>query len=172
MRVLMPAILSCVVLICIFTSCRRYGGCDEPQSVYNSGIVAVFKDSATSKYLYEEISPLYNKDSLKVFDSLGNSLSVQYFLYPAPGNSSLQIYLISFGSIANPNTDASSFTSEVNKDFIIQYKYNERDTIRAIFRSRESKCGSVFESLGIYHKGQLLTTVSNQAYVNVTISKY
>jgi hypothetical protein len=171
MRVFTLVFILSVVFTLALSSCIKTGRCDEPPNVYNSGIVATFKDSVTGRYLYEVTNPLYNKDSLKVFDSIGNPLRVETFPYPAPGNPSLQIYVTSFGSICNPNTDAASFTSEINKALILQYKYNERDTIRVSFKSKSTKCGTVFETLRIYHKSQLLTSVSNSIYAEVTIIK-
>lgn len=41
-----------------------------------SEVIVTFIDRATGKYLYAETNPIYNKDSLKVFDPKGNSLII------------------------------------------------------------------------------------------------
>ena len=135
-----------------------------------SGIVVDFKDKATGKYLYAEVNPLYNKDSLKVFDQNGNSLIVLSQLDLIP-NTSSRFYVLSFGSIYNPQTDANSFNQEVCKNFIVKYSYNETDTVNVCFKARKTECGSVFDILKIYNKGQLITTETNTIIAEVTIIK-
>lgn len=64
---------------------------------------------------------------------------------PAPDNPIQGIYIISFGGIYNPQTDASSFNRELYKNFIVKYAYHEpADTVKACFQARKTKCGSVF----------------------------
>ena len=139
-------------------------------NVNQSEIVVVFKDKATGKYLYTEINPLYNKDSLKVFDSFGNRLIILSSLNQIP-NTSNRYYDLSFGNIYNQQTDAAAFDTEICKDFIVQYRYNEFDTVKTCFKAKKTECGSVFETIKVYHKGQLLTTANNKAAAHITLLK-
>lgn len=134
-----------------------------------SEIAVNFKD-ATGKYLYAELNPTYNKDSLKVFDQQGNSLIILSSLNQIP-NTSNRYYVLSFGNIYDQRTDANSFNTELCKDFIVQYKYNEKDTIKACFKSQTTKCGSVFEILKIYYNDQLVETIANNTFANITVTK-
>jgi hypothetical protein len=160
-----------VITVFCFFSCRKGGRCDQAPNVNQSEIVVAFKDKSTGKYLYTEVNPLYNKDSLKVFDPAGNSLVILNMLSSAPDNPSIGIYWLSFGNIYNGQTDQSSFNTELCKNFIVKYKYNEVDTIRACFKSVYTECGSVFQTLKVFHKDLLVGSASSKTGINVTITK-
>ncbi|HEV8285012.1 MAG TPA: hypothetical protein VGQ09_11925 [Chitinophagaceae bacterium] len=161
---------SIILISLIIYSCRKGGRCEQALNVTQSEIAVTFKDSATNKYLYSEINPLYNKDSFKVFDPKGNSLVILFASNQIP-NTSDGYFVLSFGNIYDQQTDAASFNSELCKDVVVQYKYNERDTIRACFKSKTTKCGSVFETLKVYNRGKLLTTVLNNTFADITVIK-
>ena len=160
-----------VFLVVFIFSCRKGGRCEQALNVTQSEIAVIFKDATTGKYLYEDLNPLHNKDSLKVFDPNGNSLIILSLHRSASDNSSLGIYVLSFGNIYDQRTDAGSYNAELCKDFIVQYKYNEKDTIKACFKSKKTNCGSVFETLKVYNKDQLLATVTNDTYATITVIK-
>jgi len=157
--------------ILTLSSCRKGGKCEEAPNVNQSGIVVAFKDRQTGRYLYSEVNPLYNKDSLRVYDGNGNRLVILSLLSSAPDNPNIGIHWLSFGNIFNSQTDQSSFNTEICKNFILKYKYNETDTIKACFKSKKTECGSVFEILKAYYKGQLVGSISNTTFVRVTINK-
>ena len=138
-------------------------------NVDESEVVVIFKDG-TGRYLYEEINPLYNKDSLKVNDEFGNRLSLLSQLNLIPGTSS-KYYEVSFGNIYDNTKDQAAFNTELCKKFIIRYRYNEIDTVQTCFKAKKTKCGSVFEYLKVYHKGQLLTTENNTTTGHITLIK-
>lgn len=165
--------ISSLLFSIVFTSiaCGKGVKCEEPANVNNSEIVVVFKDKNTGRYLYSEVNPLYNKDSLKVFDESGNSLIILSLLRSSPDNPTQGIYVLSFGNIYNSQTDASSFSNELCRNFIIKYRYNETDTVKACFKVRKTECGSVFQPLKVYHKGQLLDSITNEASAHITIIK-
>lgn len=161
-------ILSFLSLVLTSASCAKTGGpCEEPLNINESEVVVTFKNQA-GDYLYKEINTIYNKDSLKVFDYYGNQLFLLSHLKQIP-NTNFSYHVISFGDIYNDQTDKSSFNSELCKDFIIRYYYNRTDTVQTCFKSKETKCGSVFETLKVYHKGQLLTSVTNDAAAHITL---
>ena len=160
-----------IITLFSFSSCRKGGKCEQAPNVNQSEIVVAFKDKQSGKYLYTEVNPLYNKDSLKVFDQNGNSLVILKLLRSAPDNPSIGIYWLSFGNIFNSQTDENSFNSEICKNFIVKYKYNEVDTVNACFKSKRTECGSVFETLKVYHKSVLIGSTSNTTGINVTINK-
>jgi len=159
-----------IITLFSFGSCRKGGRCEQAPNVNQSEIVVAFKDKTTGRYLYAEVSPLYNKDSLKVFDENGNSLILLYALNQIP-NTSSRYWDISFGNIYNSQTDGNSFNSELCKNFIVKYKYNETDTIKACFKSKKTECGSVFETLKVFHKGLLVGSVSSKTGINIIINK-
>ena len=158
------------VVILSSNSCRKGGPCEEPPDINVSSLVIRFIDKQTGKYLYTETNPLYNRDSLKAFDSLGNLLVPIFALNQIPGSLD-RYYVVSAGPIYNSQTDAVSFTKEICKDFIIKYKYNETDTVKVCFKSQSRKCGSVFETLKVFYKGGLIGSTTNETYLLVTFYK-
>jgi hypothetical protein len=67
--------------------------------------------------------------------------------------------------------DANSFNTEICKNYIIKYSYNEFDTVQVCFKSKNTECGSVFETLKIYQRGLLLDSVKNTTDTEITIIK-
>jgi hypothetical protein len=160
-----------VVFLFNASSCHKKSTCESPLEIKTqSEIVVTFKDKATGKYLYSEVNPPYNKDSLKVFDQYGNSLVVLSALDLIP-NTSSRYYVLSFGYIYDDRTDANAFNTETCKTYIIKYSYNEADTVQACFKAKKTECGSVFETLKVYNKGQLLANVQNDVAAQITIIK-
>ncbi len=163
-------ILPALLFTLIITGCSKTPKCEEHFNVNQSEIVVAFKDQATGKYLYSEVNPLYNKDSLKVFEPNGNSFIISSGLNQIP-NTSNRYWDLSFGNIYNQSTDANSFDSEICKNYIVKYKHNETDTIKACFKAKKTECGSVFETLKVYYKGQLVGSVTNTTIIAITINK-
>jgi hypothetical protein len=152
------------------SSCRKNGKCDNAPNVNQSEVVVAFKNKSTGKYLYAEVNPLYNKDSLKIYDENNNRLVILSDLDLIP-NTSSRYWGISFGNIFNPQTDANSFNIELCRNFIVKYTYNETDTIKVCFKSKKTECGSVFEILKVYYKGQLIGMETNTTGMDVTVIK-
>lgn len=151
------------------TACFKSSGpCEEPDFVTNSEVVLTIKD-ASGRYVYAEVAPLYPKDSLKVFTQEGEHLLLLSQLNVIP-NSSMRYYEISFGPLYN-RRDAASFSREICKNFIVQYRAQERDTLSVCFTSRNTGCGSEFETLKVYHKGRELAQESNTVAAHVTLIK-
>lgn len=166
----LTAVLS-ILIILIANSCRKGGKCEEAYDITRSSeVVVTFKDGITGRYLYEVVSPLYNKDSLKIFDETGNSLIILKKTN-TDANTNIQYWNLSFGNIYNSQTDASSYTSEVSRNFIVKYAYNDTDTIKVCFKARRTDCGSVFDPIKVFHKGQLIGTETGQSGLVVTVIK-
>jgi hypothetical protein len=160
------------ITVLSFASCNKKGvKCDVPYNVNQSEIVVVFKEQATGRYLYYEFHPLYNKDSLKVLDENGKSLVLLSALNLIP-NTSSRYWDISFGSLYDPTMDARSFDAEICKLYTIKYRYNESDTLKVCYKSKEARCnGSVFETLKVYHHGQLIGSITDNTGLVVTLNK-
>ena len=160
------------ILLClaIFTSCKKNRECEEPLDVRQSFLLLSFKD-INGKYIHSEVNPLFSKDSLKIKDENGIFYSVfsQTNLIP---NTSSGYWEFDVGPIYNANTDASSFNTTLCKSFIIFYNSNTTDTIRTCFKSRETDCGSVFNVLQVFHKGQLVGEANNTIGTKCLITKY
>lgn len=170
MRKLLLNILFIFSFPLLLSSCFKKGGpCEEPLNLGLSAVLVTFKN-ATGEYLYKEINPLYSKDSLKVFDQHNNQLLLLSQFNQIP-NTYFKYHEISFGTIYDARTDQSSFNSEICKSYVIQYSYNERDTVQTCFKSKKTKCGSVFDYLKVYHKGRLLDSVQNTVFAQITLIK-
>ncbi len=172
----MKKILNCILIsipFFIFNRCAKPAGgrCEQPLDVNSSEVVVVFKDKTTGRYLYSEVNPLYNKDSLKVYDQYGRSLIILKLLRSAPDNALQGIYALSFGDIYDARTDAAAFNSEFCKTYFVRYNATETDTIKACFRVLKTECGSVFNPIKVYNKGQLLDSAANTASAHITLLK-
>ena len=164
-------VISFFVLVTFsFQSCVKGGKCEEVPDLSNSGIQVDFKDNATGKYLYTNTNSLYNIDSLKIYDENNVRMNILMYINNIP-NSTGGYWSINFGNIYNPQTDAGAYNSEVCRNFIVKYTYNQADTIKACFKARNGDCGSEFEYLNVYYKGDLIGSVSNETGIYLTINK-
>lgn len=158
------------LFILIFTECHKIQKCESPRNVNQSSINVTFKDQITGKYLYTENNSLYNKDSIKIFDPEGNSLFLLFSQNQLNGTPTA-FWVINFGNIYDQQTDANSFNTEICKNYIVKYYYNESDTLHVCFKSKKTGCGSVFETLKIYQREKLLDSVENTTDTEITIIK-
>ena len=155
-----------------FPGCSKSGGrCEEPYFITASSIQVIFKDKYSGRYLYEHLNPIYNIDSIKIYEQAGNELHLLMDDKLIPNT--LQLYWeVNFGPLYNPQTDQSSFQTELCKEFYIRYTEAEpMDTVTVCFTSKELKCGSVFPSLKIYYKEELISSKANDTGAVVTINK-
>jgi len=155
-------------LILSSIGCAKPPECEEPFDVRGSEIVCIFKNS-NGNYLYRQIRPLYEIDSLKIFDELGNRYTPIATLKSAPDSVMVGVNFISFTPIYNSRTDEDAFEKEICKDFIISYYHNVNDTITTCYKAEKTKCGSKFTNLKVYHEGSLLSEVSNTIIATVTV---
>lgn len=156
----------------IMLSCRTGGECEEPLDVRVSSIETSFIDQSSGKYIYSNLNPIYNKDSLKIVDPFGKELLLLRSLRTASTAPYEQYWDINFGNLYDANTDEQSFSSEICKNYIVRYTYNESDTIQVCFKSKRTNCGSVFEHLDIYQKNQRIGHFTNTTAAQATILKY
>ncbi len=160
-------VLSLLSLLLSFDSCIEK--CEEPINIGYSGVFASFT-SSTGEYLYRDANPIFEKDSLKVFDERGHQLLVLAGLQTIPG-SVLPYWRFEFGPLYNPMTDKDPYNTEVCKKFIIQYYHNQTDTITTCWKAYKTKCGSSFNYISAYHKGVLVSQDIRTPFAKVTISK-
>ncbi len=155
--------------IASFDNCISGGPCEEPLPIGMSGITFNFKDAATGKILYMAEEPLYNIDSLKITGLNGDSTNmykttmqknnIPYYWYAG-------IYLIKDASTLDGSVD-----TEVCKEYIIQYSFDESDTIKVCFKSKYTQCTSVLETVKVYNKNVLLASGKNTTGLEVDIIK-
>lgn len=153
----------------LFHSCGK-PGCSNSLTVDQSSMIISFIDKQTGRYLYSENSPLYTIDSLKVFDESGKQFQLLYALSTIPGGSG-RYYTVAIGPIYNSQTDQNSFYRELCRNFIVKYKYNETDTIKTCFKSKNNDCGSVFETLKLFYKDSLINNISDNNYTILNLYK-
>lgn len=164
-------VLLAILFVLRSSSCKSEGPCELVENINQwSSVQVTFKDGATGKYLYEVNAPLYNKDSLKVFDENGNSLIILSKQNRDP-NTNIGFWELSFGDIYKSQTDAASFNTELCKNYIVKYKYNETDTIKVCFKAIRNECGALFSPIKVFHKGQLIGTEYGTQYLLVTAIK-
>lgn len=163
-------ILPCFLIIILLGGCVKNPKCELPRNVNQSSINVTFKDQQIGQYLYTENNSLYNKDSIKILDPNGTPLFLLFSHNQLSGNP-VTFWIINFGNIYNPQTDNKSFDTEICKDYIIKYTYSESDKLQVCFKSKKTECGSVFETLKIYHNSKLVDSVENTTDTEVTILK-
>src|SRR5689334_13245196 len=95
----MKKILFVLVTGILFYSCGK-GPCDESSNVNSSSLVISFIDKQSGKYLYTETNPLYNIDSLKIYDEFGSSLPLLFASTPISGTNS-RYFSVSVSPIYN-----------------------------------------------------------------------
>jgi hypothetical protein len=157
----------------ISSACNRTSSCEGKFGVETTAIKFLFKDSMTNRFMYTQDFSLYNRDSLKFFSANGTRLTdiVSALninpdsLYSNSGN----IYEIQLNEIFDARTDSSSFTRGVCKNFIIQHRWNIRDTISVCFKSKLTDCASEHEYLRVFYKGKILANVSNRFFCTVRL---
>ena len=164
------AIISCSIFG--FPGCSKSGGqCEEPYFITASSIQVIFKDKNSGKYLYEEVAPIYDINDIRIFNQDRQSLLLLKSLNNIP-NTPQRYWEVNFGPLFNPQTDQSSFQTELCKEFYIRYTEVEpMDTVMVCYTSKELKCGSVFPSLKIYYKEELISSKANDTGAVVTINK-
>ena len=139
-------ITSLVILLFSYSSCIKGGRCEEAPNLNNSSIQVILKDKTTGKYLYAEVNPIYNIDSIKIYDENNNELILLKNLNNIP-NSPSRYWEVNFGNIYNPQTDANAFNTEVCRNFIVKYTHNQVDTIKTCFKAKNTRCFPIFEYL-------------------------
>ena len=154
----------------LFHSCQKGGQCINPLTVDQSSMVISFIDKQTGRYLYAETNPLYPIDSLKIFNEAGIQLQLLYALISIP-NSTARYYTVAIGPVYNSQADQNSFYRELCRNFTVKYKYNETDTIKTCFKSKNKDCGSVFETFKIYYKDSLISSSDNNNYAILNLFK-
>ena len=151
-------------------SCKKKNECEEPEFITNSGLTISFVTKSTGKYLYAEVSPIYNIDTLKVLNSNGIELRLLKSLQTIP-NSFSNYYRVDFGPLYSQNLDQESFNNEICRNFFIKYKHNEIDTLNVCFKSVNKVCGSVFSTLKVYYKNQQILNEINVTGSELTLLK-
>lgn len=153
----------------LINSCGK-GPCSETSNVSSSSVIISFIDKQTGKYVYTETNPLFSIDSLKVYDEFGNALSLLYALNTIPGTNS-KYYSVAARPIYNQQKDQNSFYNELCRNFLIKYKYNDTDTLKACFKSRQVDCNSDFETLKLSYRDTLINTTTNNTVAIINIYK-
>lgn len=149
-------------------ACSKYGGpCEEPIRANDAYLLITFKDTA-GRYLYEEFNPLYPKDSLKIIGPDGQE--VELYFNTEYITTTRHYYQVGLHIYKFPADDVS-FSREVCKKFVIQYRSSETDTLSTCFRSEKRRCGSKLSYLTVDHQGTRLLQVENTVSDDITIIK-
>lgn len=120
--------------------CNR---CEVFQSIdVSSGISFVIKDK--NRFIFD----VYPIDSFLVYF---NNQKFEAF------STSKSYGSVGLGNIYNEDTDQAAFSSQVCKDYIFRYTYQEIDTIRVCFAAiKDGNCGYQFKVLEVFYDGKKL----------------
>ena len=169
-------LISIVLFSLIAISCTKILGleedCGDSLTVENAnGLELHIKDTTVNKYIYQLVSPLYNIDSLQIWNSQGEkyklfvNISVDTSTHYGAYND------VSIYGIYNSNFDTNIYEDTIRKDIYIKYNKNEYDTLNICFKANHAKCGGVFAFIKVMRKGKLISYTQNDFAPRILIKK-
>jgi hypothetical protein len=61
--------------------------------------------------------------------------------------------------------DNNAYEREKTRNIYLKYNYNTTDTLTLVFKAYKARCkGSLYEYLNIYHRNQLIFSVTKNTY--------
>jgi hypothetical protein len=157
-----------ILSIALVTNVVLFNSCDpcslDRASLINSALTVDAFNTATQEYFYPEDewrSP-FKKDSLQVLDENGKKIPfIGFGLNQDPRNPLKRFYAIGIKPAFRIPEDNDAFDKEKSRQIFLKYNYNTSDTLTLVFKGRRLKCdASVYEYLKVYHRNQLIASVS------------
>ena len=169
--------LALIIVLTFFTiSCTKILGldddCGDTLTVESAnGFELHIKDTLVNKYIYQLVSPLYNIDSLQIWNSQGERYKL-FVNVSVDTSSHYGAYNdISIYGIYNTNYDTNIYEDTIRKDIYIMYKKNECDTLNISFKANHARCGGEFAFIKVMRKGKLISYTQNDFAPRILIKK-
>jgi hypothetical protein len=162
------------VTVFLFLSCTKPFVCEETERLEDSFLLIDPYHTTLGNYFYpeDEFRSPYKKDSLKVFNEDGKKFElVRFLLNSDPANPLNRIYTISVAPAFIIPDDKDAFESEKTRNIYLKYNHNTSDTLTLVFKAYKTKCkGSLYEYLKIYHRNQLIYSVTKNTYAEFKLN--
>jgi hypothetical protein len=148
--------------------------CEETERLEDSFLLIDPYHTGLGNYFYpeDEFRSPYKKDSLQVFNEDGKKFErVQFLLNSDPANSLNRIYTISVAPAFIIPDDNNAYEREKTRNVYLVYNHNTSDTLTLVFKAYKTRCkGSLYEYLKIYHRNQLINSVTKNTYAEFRLS--
>jgi len=148
-------ILICIIVCFSLNSCYKC----EPFTVLDGSIKLDLVDSISGNAMLSLSSPLIDKNDVIVISAVGDTLRHYFALINGAGSDREAMYIdvFSYGdSLYTP-----SFQEEQWKDFRVRLSSSREFNLKTCFLSRGANCGSLFRSIKLFYRGQLIASNSN-----------
>ncbi len=169
-------LIAFTVLYLINISCNKNtgsGACEAASTIENAaGLEFHIKDTTLNRFIYAKAQPLYNVDSIQIWNSQGKRY--QPFLSDAADtshNGGGPYFAIVIGGLYDNRYDANMYNDTIHKDIYIRYKLNEWDTLNISYKANSGQCGSEFTFLQVMHHNKVISYTQNNLGPRVLIKK-
>ncbi len=161
MRKILLLVYTCFLL----NGCKKPFNCSEAEGLEDSAIVIYPFHTGLNEYFYpeDEFRSPYKRDSLQVFNEDGRKFErVRFLLNNDPAIPLNRFYAISIAPAFIIPDDNNAFQTEKTRNVYLKYNHNTADTLSLVFKAYKDECKKgVYEYLKIYHRGNLIYSVSN-----------
>src|ERR1035437_7323951 len=161
-----------LTLILFSESCVK--PCEDLKGLESSFIVIYPFNLSLNNYFYpqDEFRSPFKKDSLQVINEDGRLFpNISFLLETDPRNALQAFYSIKIEPAFLIPDDNSAFDAEKTRKIYLKYNYNTSDTLTLVFKSKKVQCDrSAYEYLKIYHRNNLIKTVSDDIATDFTLN--
>ncbi len=151
-----------------FSGCEKPFYCNEVRGLDGSSLNISLFHTGMGNYFYpvDEFRSPYKRDSLQVFNEDGRKFElVNFGLELDPRNHLNSFYGVKISPAFMIPGDEEAYNSEKTRKIFLKYNYNTIDTLNLVFKAYKNNCDKgIYEYLKIYHRGNLVTSVSNDIY--------
>lgn len=158
-------LIAIIAIYIISASCNKNtgsGACEEAFTIENaSGLELHIKDTTLNRFVYDVVQPLYNVDSIQIWNSQGTRYK-PFKIDAADTVTHRGYYAIEILGLYDSRYDGNIYADTIRKDIYVRYKENEWDTLNLSYKAKAGQCGSEFSFLQVsYHKKIISYTQNN-----------
>jgi hypothetical protein len=168
------AILFLTITFIAGNSCNKNTGsgtCEDASTVENTaGFELHIKDTTLNSFIYDKAIPLYNVDSLQVWNSQGTRYK-PFKIDAADSISHSAYYAIGVYGLYDSRFDVNMYNDTIKKDIYIRYKLNEWDTLNISYKAYSGQCGSQFAFLQVIHHKKVISYTQDNFIPHFIIKK-
>ena len=171
-------LITFIVYYLFLISCNKHTGsgvCEEAFTIENSsGIELHIKDTTLNRFVYNTFHPIYNIDSLQIFNSQGLRYNFYKFKSIDSSNSTNAYYLynaIGIFSLYDERYDSNMYNDTIQKDIYIRYSSNKFDTLSLSYKANAGYCGSEFTFIKVMQHNKVISYTQNNFIPDILIKK-
>lgn len=153
-------------------SCTR--PCEDLKGLVSSALLVYPFNVSMNNYFYpqDDFRSSFKKDSLQIINEDGRRFpNISFLLEEDPRGGLQKFYAIKISPAFIIPDDNSAFDMEKTRKIYLKYNYNTADTLTLVFKAKKTKCNrSVYEYLKIYHRNNLIKSISNDIATDFTLN--